>query len=192
MKSPFQRRTAIAALLLAPTLAACGFSAQTDQVYQAAAGTNYRSGDVYILNAAVVSSTDGSGTFAGTLDNQTDKADTLTQVTGDGITAELGGGEPLALPADGINNLGEPGETVPPAKLTLSGSADAIQPGKYVDLTFTFASGTTVTMKVPVFGPQDMYSDVPTPAPAPTATPTGKKKHHASSDATATDTPTAG
>ncbi|MFL6060101.1 MAG: hypothetical protein ACJ72E_02630 [Marmoricola sp.] len=194
MKSLLQRRTAIAALLLAPTLAACGFSAQTDQIYQAAAGTNYRSGDVYILNAVVVSSAPGTGTFAGTLVNQTGDQAVLTGVTGDGVTAQMGGGESLKVAPYGYNNLGEAGDTVPPAKLSLTGSPDAIAPGKYLDLTFAFASGSTVTMQVPVYDTSAQYADVPAPAPAaPTGSPTGtgKKKHHAAADATATGTPTA-
>ena len=51
MKSPIQRRVAIAALLLAPALTACGFSEQTDQVYQPAVGVNDRSDTVYVLSA---------------------------------------------------------------------------------------------------------------------------------------------
>ena len=50
MKSPIQRRAAIAALLLAPALTACGFNEQTDQVYQPAVGVNDRSDNVYVLN----------------------------------------------------------------------------------------------------------------------------------------------
>ena len=77
MKSPSQRRLAIAALLLVPALASCGFNAQTDQVYQAAVGINDRSGEVDILNALIVSGEDGSGTFAGTLVNKDTTNDCL-------------------------------------------------------------------------------------------------------------------
>lgn len=172
LKRTAKRRLVIAALLLAPTLSACGFGAQTDQQYQAATGTNYRTGDVWILNAVVVSSTDGSGTFAGTLVNKTAEPAELTAVSGDGVKAQLAAGEPIRLGAypNGSDNLGEAGETVPPAKLTLSGAADVIAPGQYVTLTFTFGSGSTATMKVPVYPVTEDYTDVPMPAPSPTAT----------------------
>jgi hypothetical protein len=165
VKSPSQRRLAIAGLLLlAPILGACGFGAQTDQPYQAAVGVNDRTGDVYVLNALIVSGTDGSGTFAGTLVNKTDALVQVGPVTGEGITSETGGGDTLTVPAFGKNNLGEAGETVPPAKLTIAGSKDAIVPGKYVKLTLTFSSGPPVTMTVPVVGVTADYTDVPLPA----------------------------
>ena len=163
MKSPTRRRVAIAALLLAPALTACGFSAQTDQVYQAALGPNYRGDSVDVLNAVIVSSTDGSGTFAGTLVS-TDAADgdTLESVTGDGITASR---RTIDIPASGHALLAESGE------LTLQGSE--IEPGNWVDLTFAFSSGQTTTMKVPVVESTGDYADVPLPKPSssPSASP---------------------
>ena len=156
MKSPTRRRAAIAALLLAPVLTACGFNAQTDQVYQAAVGPNDRSGSVNILNALIVSGTDGSGTFAGTLVN-TDPTndDTLESVTGQGLTASR---RPVDIPAGGTALLADTGE------LTLEGSA--IKPGDWVELTFAFSSGQTTTMKVPVVEAAGDYSDVPLPGKA--------------------------
>jgi hypothetical protein len=190
VKSPIQRRLAIAVLLLAPALGACGFSAQTDQVYQAAAGTNDRSGDVDVLNAVIVSSTDGSGTFAGSLVNTTANAAVLTSVTGSGVTAELAGGKPLHLAPYGSANLGAAATTAP---LTVSGTG--VQPGKDVNLTFTFATGATVTMVVPVSAVGSDYGDVPLPSPSsstsPTDTPTKKKSKKATATATADATPSA-
>ena len=46
MKSTSLRRAAIAAAVLAPVLAACGFNAQTDQPYQPAEGVLNRDKDV--------------------------------------------------------------------------------------------------------------------------------------------------
>ncbi|RNL66115.1 hypothetical protein EFK50_00335 [Nocardioides marmoriginsengisoli] len=166
LKSTTRRRLAIGAVLLVPLLGACGFGAQTDQVYQAAVGVNDHSGDVFVLNAVIVSGTDGSGTFAGTLVNKTDDVVQVGPVTGEGITSETGGGETLEVPANGHNNLGAPGETVPPAKLTIAGAADAITPGKYVKLVFTFSAGPSVTLTVPVVDASGDYADVPLPAPA--------------------------
>lgn len=161
MKSPLRRRTTIAALLLAPALTACGFSAQTDQVYQAAVGVNDRSGSVDILNALIVSGTDGSGTFAGTLVNKDTTEDaTLETVTGPGVTASR---TTVDVPAAGNARLADSGE------LTLKGSG--IEPGSFVELTFTFSSGQRTTMKVPVVEATGDYSDVPLPKPSPSTSP---------------------
>ena len=150
MKPPYRRRLAIAALL--PVLTACGFSAQTDQVYQAPVGVNDRSGDVDILNALVVSGQEGSGTFAGTLVNTTDEDDTLDSVTGSGITAAR---RTVEVPADGAVPLADSGQ------VTLKGSG--IKAGSFVEVTFGFSSGQTTTMKVPVVEATGDYADVPQP-----------------------------
>lgn len=172
MKSPTQRRVAIAALLLAPLLAACGFNAQTDQVYQPAVGVNDRSGNVDILNALIVSGTDGSGTFAGTLvnKNQTED-DTLQSVTGPDVTASRG---TVDVPAGEAALLADTGD------LSLTG--DGIVPGKWVELTFVFSSGQSTTMKVPVVDASGDYADVPPPSTAtPSSSPSSKPSSKPSS-----------
>lgn len=158
MKPPTLRRAAIAALLMAPVLTACGFSVQTDQVYQAAVGPNYRNGDVDILNALIVSGQDGSGTFAGTLVNTKNTDDQLDSVTGPDITASR---RPVDVPAAGVARLAESGA------LTLRGSG--IEPGAYVQLTFAFSNGQTTTLKVPVVAAEGDYAGVPLPGSAQTA-----------------------
>jgi hypothetical protein len=158
VKTP-QRRVAIAALLLAPTLTACGFSVQTDQVYQAAVGVNDRSGQVHILNALIVSDEDGSGTFAGTLVNKsTTEDDRLESVTGEGITASR---RTIEIPAGGIATLAESGD------VTLTG--DAIEPGVFVTLTFAFSDGDSVTVSMPVVAAEGGYADVPMPSASSSA-----------------------
>lgn len=158
MKSPIQRRTAIAALLLAPALTACGFSAQTDQVYQPGVGINDRDGDVDVLNALIVTGEDGVGTFAGTLVNNTDEDDRLERVTGTDVTASR---KTVDVPASGLANLGESGD------VTLRG--DRIEPGNFVELTFDFQSGQSTTITVPVLEAVDHYADVPLPGATATA-----------------------
>ncbi|RNM17337.1 hypothetical protein [Nocardioides pocheonensis] len=176
MKSPLRRRTAIAALLLAPALTACGFSAQTDQVYQPAVGVNDRSGDVDILNALIVSGEDGSGTFAGTLVNKDTTQDaTLDTVSGPGITASR---TTVDVPAAGNARLAESGD------LTLEGSS--IKPGTFVELTFSFSNGQTTTMKVPVVEATGDYQDVPLPSASPTSSKSPKSSPSSSPSATAT------
>jgi hypothetical protein len=159
VKHPNRRRVAIAALLLAPALTACGFNEQTDQVYQAAVGVNDRSGDVDILNGLVVSGQDGSGTFAGTLVNTTNEDDTLESVSGSGITAAR---RTVDVPAEGSVPLAEKGQ------VSVQGSD--IKPGSFVELTFSFSSGQTTTMKVPVVAATGDYADVTQPA-SPSASP---------------------
>ncbi|MGO4255578.1 hypothetical protein [Marmoricola sp. RAF53] len=154
MKSPSRRRAALAALLLAPTLAACGFNVQTDQVYQPAEGVNNRAGQVDILNATVVSGTDGSGTFAGTLVNNSQKdADQLTEVSGEGLDVTLP--EPIDIPAGGLVNLADEG--------TVSVEGESVVPGGYVMMTFVFANGQSTTVQVPVVVHGGDYADVPLP-----------------------------
>jgi len=171
VKSPTQRRVAIAALLLAPTLAACGFNEQTDQVYQPAVGVNDRSGNVDILNALVVSDTDGSGTFAGTLVNKDQThADRLQSVSGPGITAPDRG---VDIPAAGSALLAKSGS------LTIEG--DSVKPGRFVELTFVFESGQSTTLKVPVVEATGDYTGVPLPSPSPTSTPSSKPSKSPSS-----------
>lgn len=166
MKSPTQRRAAIAALLLAPALTACGFNEQTDQVYQAAVGVNDRSGQVDILNALIVSGEDGSGTFAGTLVNKsTTEDDGLDDVTGPGITASR---TTVEIPASDSVPLADKGE------LSLEGSK--IQPGNFIELTFSFSSGQTTTVKVPVVAASGDYADVPQPTASPTTSPSKAPK----------------
>jgi len=151
VKSPTLRRAAIASLLLAPVLTACGFSVQTDQVYQAAVGPNYRLGHVDILNALIVSGQDGTGTFAGTLVNKDNTADDrLDSVTGPDIVAAR---RTVDIPAGGVARLAESGV------LTLTG--DGIKPGAYVELTVAFSNGDSTTMKVPVVEAVGDYAGVP-------------------------------
>ena len=170
MKSPIKRRVAIVAvLLLAPALGACGFSAQTDKIYQAATGVNDRSGTVGILDAQVVSAQEGTGTFVATLDNTDPKtADRLVSITGDGVTAKSKG---VDIPADGVANLAAPGEDGSSAQVQIDG--DAIQAGKWVRLTFVFASGQSSEVLVPIVSSDSAdYQDVPLPSGSPSATAT--------------------
>ena len=109
MKSPFQRRTAFVAVLLAPALAACGFSAQTDQIYQAAQGIDDRTTEVRILNALVVAGEDGSGTFAGSFVNESGETQTLEQVSAEGVTPTKNA-ETIAVLPQKLLNLGLPVE----------------------------------------------------------------------------------
>ena len=165
--NPLRRRaaTAAAGLLLVPALAACGFSAQTDQDYQPAVGTNDRDGDLDVLNATVVSGTDGEGTFAGTLVNNSDKAVQLTGITGSGVEVSA----KSEVPADGLVNLATDGKVVV--------TGDAVKAGEFVNLTFTFSNGQSTKLLVPIVAHAGDYADVPVPSAEPSAalTPSDKQ-----------------
>ncbi|MET3962396.1 copper(I)-binding protein [Marmoricola sp. OAE513] len=168
MKSPFKRRTALVAVLIAPALAACGFGAQTDQPYQPAQGAYKRSASAEIHNAVVVAAENGSGTFAGSIVNNTNEELALTGVTGDGITATSDG---VKIAPNGIVNLATPVKGLP--QLSLAGSA--IKVGEHVRLTFTFSDGDSLTVNATIVSndPEDgnEYLEVPM---APTETPDDK------------------
>lgn len=138
---------AAAVLLAAPALSSCGvsFGAQTDQVYNPSVGVDDRSGQVDVLNALIVSGTDGSGTVVATLvnnDQQTD--DTLKGVSGAGkdagMTVKPGGD--TSIPAGGLLNLATKGA------VTIRGQR--VVPGNFVTITFSFDRAQSVTLDVPV------------------------------------------
>lgn len=161
MKSHLRRRlSGPAVLLLIPLLAACGFGAATDQVYQSSAGAIDRSSPVNVLNALVVSGTDGTGTFAGTLVNTNQsQPDQLVSVT----DATLSG--PIEIGPAGAVNLADSGQ--------VQVTGPDIKPGGYIELTLQFASGQTTRIDAPVMPHTGDYAEVPVgpTAPSPSSTP---------------------
>lgn len=148
MTSLRRRVAATALLLLVPALSACGFSAQTDQVYQPATGVDNRDGQVNVLNALIVSAHDGAGTFAGTLVNTNlSQADQLVSIT------DSKGTVAIPVPPNGLVNLATAGEV----RLK---NADIV-PGGWVSLTLQFASGQTTQIDAPVVQNKDEYADIP-------------------------------
>ena len=153
---------AAAAILAAPALTACGvsFGAQTDQVYNPTVGVDERSGEVDVLNALVVSGTNGSGTVIATLvDNDQENADTLRGVSGSGadskLTVKVSG--PTSIPAGGLLNLATDGG--------ITARGDRVAPGNFVEVTFSFDRGAAVTLDVPVVSSSNpAYGDVRVPS----------------------------
>lgn len=173
---------AAAALLAVPALSACGFSVQTDQVYTPAVGTNDRSGEVYVLDAQVVSETNGSGTVVAGLTNQNQqRPDALTSVTGAGADQGIGsdmGGQQITIAPGGFTQLAN-------LKTPVTVTGSQVVPGQFVNLRFSFKNAQTVTMVVPVVARTADYKNVPMPSsssaspsatPSPSASPTGKAK----------------
>jgi len=101
LRNRIARGIAAGALVLAlPTLAACGDFA-TDKVYTPAPGANDRAGDVDVLNAVIVATQDGHGTFLATFSNNLDSdvanefadvSDELVSIEGD-FTATMPGSD---------------------------------------------------------------------------------------------------
>lgn len=181
--STLHRRVAVAALLLlVPTVAACGFNDQTDQVYQPGVGIDYRNGQVYVLDALVVDGGNGNGTFGGTLVNHS--SGRSAQLIS--ISDSIGPVDIKIAPASAVD-------------LASSGAvrlkSNAIKPGHFVTLRLEFSSGQVTTTRVPVVEHSGDYAAVPAGAPSPTATPSGKagtkgKAGASSTNPTGAPTPT--
>jgi hypothetical protein len=151
LTSTRRRLAAVALVLLVPSLGACGFGYQTDQIYQPGVGVNNRDGSVDVLAAVVVSSTDGEGTFVASLVNtDTETDDSLVQVTGEEVQATVQA--PVELPADTLVNLADTG--------AVAVTGESVSPGKWVRLTLTFENGQSTEVNAPVVPDEDEFSDV--------------------------------
>ena len=160
------RRCIAAATVLAaaPVLSSCGvsFGAPTDQVYNPSAGVDARDGAVDVLNALVVSGTDGSGTVIATLvNNDQVEADKLTGVAGAGpdnvLTVKVAG--ETTVPAGGLLNLAEQG--------AITARGKRIVPGNFVKVTFSFERAEPATLNIPVMSADNPdYADVKVPSGA--------------------------
>jgi hypothetical protein len=141
-------------LLLA---AGCGanFDAQTNKIYQPAAGVNDQEGQVHAFNVLVVHS-DGRGTLIGALLNKAGRGDALVAVTGrserSDLTAEIDGAQ-LELPPDQLAQLGDD------AAVSISG--EGLNLGATVEITLRFQNAGPVTLEVPVVARSGDYATVP-------------------------------
>ncbi len=163
MLTPVRRRTAaVSLMLLVPLLSGCGigFGAQTDKVYQPAVGVNERSGSIAVMNAVIVSGTEGQGTFVASLVNRIDSdEDELTGITGDAQGQVL---SPITVKPDTLVNLADTG--------AVSVTGDRVAPGNFVRLTLQFSSGQKTELNVPVVADDGPYVDVKTARPPATPT----------------------
>ncbi len=158
---------ATALALSAPALAACSTDMPTDKVYNQAVGTNERhASSIDVLNALVVSTKEGSGTFITTLVNNDNKVrgdegdavkisalqvtvdNTDTEDEGDTITIdidvpgnlEIAAGESLVLANQGAGGI----------KLKGDFPDDTLRAGHFVEVTLKFDGADPVTLEVPV------------------------------------------
>ena len=157
-----RRSIAVAAVLIAaPAVSSCGvnFGEQTDQVYNPSVGVDDRSGQVDVLNALIVSGSNGSGTVVATLvNNDQQNGDTLKGVAGAGkdagMTVKLGGD--TKIPAGGLLNLA--------TQSNVTARDKRIVPGYFVEITFSFDRGEAITLEVPVVPHSGAYADVKVPS----------------------------
>lgn len=143
-----RRHAAIALSLVAVfVLSACGsgLDAPTSQIYQASTGADHR-GQVWVLNASMVTEQDGSATLSAALLNKKASDQQLTDVSivdhdGDSLTVETTG-----LPQDlDVEQLQEVGVEDTP----IIGVEDGVKPGFSVTITLSFTESADVTFKIP-------------------------------------------
>ena len=173
-RSRISRLASAGALVLATaTLSSCGFNFATDKVYTPAEGVNQRDGRVDVLNAVVVATADGRGTFVASLSNNEAPAfesggltvvdDRLIGLAGAGDTALTAELQPVDLPGGALVKLAD-GEGIPV-------TGEAIELGSFVEVELTFENADPVTMTIPVvannrdFEGQDGTTLTPTELP---------------------------
>jgi hypothetical protein len=154
--------TAFVVPAAAVALSGCGanFSAQTNQVYQAAEGTDDRSALVYSLNTLVVGDGEGNGTVTARLVNQGPVEDALESYTatidGEDITVA-----PLAEPI-ALGTAPSPEQSIligPEGELRLTG--ESFEPGDFVTLNMVFTESEPLSMEIPVVGMTPEYAEIP-------------------------------
>ena len=145
-------------------LASCSKEKATDKIYTPANAANDRSGRIDVLNAVIVSTSAGSGTFVASLVNNdinapgadTDAADELVGLGGE-VSAAFA--KPVNVPAGGIAVMAEP--TGQGIKVT--GDFEA---GEFVEVTLTFKNAIAITLEVPVVENAGDWAGQDGPAPA--------------------------
>lgn len=150
---------AAGAFVLTPVLTSCGFDYATDALYTPAAGTNDRGDTISVLNALIVSSEPGSGTFIATLASSDLEQETALEEVGGDVTARRF--EPVEIPRGtaGVANLADDGGV----KVT-----GDFAPGSFTTVTLTFDNGQVTELEVPVVANRGVYAGYDGPAPEPT------------------------
>ncbi|NLC98345.1 MAG: hypothetical protein GX678_04635 [Actinomycetales bacterium] len=151
-------RIAATAIALASTfaLSACGsnFSAQTNHQYQAAVGSNVRSGPIQVFNALFVDNGDGTATFSGALLAPSGSQE-IVEAAVPGADVSLSG--PIKLAKNTLFTVGAQGEIIT--------TLDPNQIGRNIELTLTSTSGDKLAVSAVVVERSDMYASVAKSAP---------------------------
>ena len=159
--------TAGALVLAVPGVASCGFNYATDRENTVSNGTSNKDGDVDVLNAVIVSSEEGSGTFVATLSNNTpDQTISMNSLSfGSNSTTQVAAFDPIEVKPRAAVNLAD-GQGI-----KVSGEFAS---GDFVGVTVGFDNGETAALQVHVVVADDEYDgyDNGTGSPSPAATPT--------------------
>jgi copper(I)-binding protein len=167
--------TVAACVALVSAVTACGFDYPTDRINNVTAGANDRDGTVNVLNAAIVSKEENSGTFVGTfVNNDLAKEIQLASVAGEGLFVGQEDQQPIPIAANGTVDLASGGG------IPINGTFHA---GQFVPLTFTFDNGETATLDVPVVSDDGQWADLDTSTPSSIPTPSGAASESASASA---------
>jgi copper(I)-binding protein len=143
------------------TLSACGFDDQTNQQYQPAAGANYRSSTINVLNTVLVANANKSATLSASIVNNSNADQTLSSVTVDTLDGNK------SLPVRGLKSL----LPLPKGGSAVLGQAsdaggwtvtDGAKPGFYVKVTLNFTDAPPVTVEAPVVARTPDYDYVTT------------------------------
>jgi copper(I)-binding protein len=153
------------------------FEAQTNQIYQPAIGSDNRLGDVYVLDALVVSDGTSLGTVAAGLVNEVvRRGDALIRVTADSTDGNrvqgMIRGDQVRLPSQQLVQLADTGD------VTLN-AAKPLDIGGSITVTFTFRNAAPVTLDLPIVKNTGDFAHVPVPTPS-VVTPTPRDKPTAS------------
>lgn len=146
-------RIAATAIALASTfaLSACSsnFGAQTNHSYQAAVGSNVRSGPIQVFNALFVDNQDGTATFSGALLSP-EGSQEIVSANAEGAEVTLAA--PITLEEQTLLTIGAEGEII--------ASLDPSAVGRNIKLTLTGADGDSVTVSAVVVERTEMYDSV--------------------------------
>lgn len=139
------RRTLVLTLTALLMLATTGCVKQyaTDRVYTPAAGVNNRDASVDVLNAVIVATEDGSGTFIATFaNNDTEEPATFDALEGiDQAQLTASDFSPIEIPRAGAVNLATDGG------VEVTGDFEL---GDFVPVSVQFDNGEQVELDVPV------------------------------------------
>jgi hypothetical protein len=130
-------------------LTACGFDDQTNQQYQPAAGANYRSSTINVLNTLLVANDNKSATLSASIVNNTGSDQALTSVTID----SLDGNKSLPVRSTKILLPLPKGSAATLGQASDAGGFVVTQganPGYYVKVTLNFTDAAPVTIEAPV------------------------------------------
>jgi hypothetical protein len=157
-------------VLAVPGVTACGFNYATDRANTISNGAHNQDGTVDVLNALIVSSADGSGTFIATLSNNDhDNPASLESLSfGADSTIQVAAFSPIEVPKGGVVNLAN-GDGI-----KVAGSFKA---GDFVRVSLGFDNGENADLNVPVVVDDGEYDglDNGTGVPSPTGEPSASE-----------------